>query len=108
MLYRRLPVEKKTKSLVRCDEKSRFLVVLVLTLVVKAVDAIDGGTLMIAAQQKEILGIFDFVREQQADCLERLLAAIDVVAEKQVVRLGRESTVLEQPQQIVVLTVDIA
>lgn len=63
---------------------------------------------MIAAQQEEVLWIFDFVRQQQANGLQRLFAAIDVVAQKQIVGLGREAAVLEQTQQVIVLTVDVA
>jgi len=63
---------------------------------------------VVAAEDKEVLGVLDLVRQQQADGLERLLASVDVVAEKEVVRLGRETTVLEQAQEVVVLAVDIA
>jgi len=51
-----------------------------LTLVVEAVDAVDGGALVIAAQQEEVLRVLDLVREQQADGLQALLPAVDVVA----------------------------
>lgn len=50
---------------------------------------------MVSTQQEEVLWIFDFVREQEADGLEWLLATIDIVAQEQVVRLGRKATVLE-------------
>ena len=40
---------------------------------------------MITSEQEEVLGVLDLVREQQADGLERLLAAVDVVAEEAVV-----------------------
>lgn len=63
---------------------------------------------MIAAQQEEVLRIFDFVRQQQADGLQRLLAPVDVVAEEQIVGARRKAAVLEQPQQIGVLAVDVA
>ena len=62
---------------------------------------------MVAAQQEEILRIFDFVGEQETDGLERLLATIHIIAKEQVVRLWREATVLEQSQQVVILAVDI-
>lgn len=62
---------------------------------------------MVAAKQEEILRIFDFVGEQQADGLQRLLATIHIVAEEQVVWLGRKAAVLEQSQQVVILAVDI-
>jgi len=78
------------------------------TFVVEAVDAVDAGTLVVAAKQEEVFGIFDLVCEQQADGLERLFAAVDVVSEEQVVALWWKSAVLEQSQQVVVLTVNIA
>ena len=63
---------------------------------------------MVAAEQEEVLGVLDLVGEQQADRLERLLAAVHVVAEEQVVGLWREAAVLEEPQQICVLAVDVS
>lgn len=69
---------------------------------------IDAGALVVAAQQEEVLRIFDFVRQQQADRLQRLFAAVDVVAQEQIVGLWRKAAVLEQTQQVVVLTVDVA
>jgi hypothetical protein len=48
------------------------------------------------------------VREQEADCLQALLASVNVVPQEQVVRLRREAPVLEQPQEVGVLPVDIA
>jgi len=79
-----------------------------LALVVEAVDAVDGRALVVAPQDEEVLRVLDLEREQQADRLERLLAAVHVVAEEQVVGLGREAPVLEEPQQVVVLPVDVA
>lgn len=63
---------------------------------------------MVAAQQEEVLRIFDLVGQQQTDGLQGLLAPIDVVAEEQVVGSRRESAVLEQAQQVCVLAVDVA
>lgn len=62
---------------------------------------------MIAPQQEKVLWVFDFVGQQQADRLQRLFASVHVVAQEQVVGLRGESSVLEQPQQICVLTVDV-
>ena len=83
-------------------------VVSALALVVEPVDAVHAGTLVVAAQNKEVLRVLDFVREQKADRLQTLLAAVDIVAEKQVVRLRGEATVLKKAQQVVVLPVDVA
>ena len=67
-----------------------------LTFIVEAVDAVDAGALVVSAQQEEVLGIFDFVGQQEADGLERLLPSVDVVSEEEVVGLGWEATVLKQ------------
>lgn len=79
-----------------------------LTLIVEAVDAVDARRLMVAAQYVELVGVAHLERQQQADRLNGLLAAIDVIAEKQVVGGRRKASVLEQTQQVVVLAVDIA
>ena len=63
---------------------------------------------MVASQQEEVLGVFDLVREQQADRLERLLAAVHIVAEEEVVRLWREASVLKEAKQVKVLAVQVA
>lgn len=63
---------------------------------------------MVPPEQEEILRIFDFVGEQQTDCLQRLFTAINVVAQEQVVRFGREATVFEEPKKVRVLAVDVA
>lgn len=47
------------------------------------------------------------VRQKEADHLQPLFPAVDVVAEKKVVRLRREAPILEQSQQIAVLSVHI-
>ena len=62
---------------------------------------------MVATQHEEVLWIFDLVREEQADRLEGLLATVDVVSEKEVIRFWWEAAVLEQAQEVVVLSVDI-
>ena len=76
--------------------------------IVEAVDAVDGRTLVVAAQQEEVLGVLDLVGEQKADGLDVVLAAVDVVAEEKVVGVRRELAVLEETQEVVVLAVDVA
>jgi len=58
-------------------------------LVVEAVNSVNPRALVIAPQQEKVLGVFDFVREQEAYDLQGLLAAVDVVSQEQVVRLLR-------------------
>jgi hypothetical protein len=45
-----------------------------LTLVVESVYPVDGGALMVAAEQEKVLGIFDLVRQQETNGLKRLLS----------------------------------
>lgn len=94
-------VEAISESLPQLD------VVSSLALVVETVDAVDAGALVVAAKNEEVFGVLDLVCEEQADGLEGLLAAVDIVTEEKVVCFGREATVLEQAQEIVVLSMYI-
>jgi hypothetical protein len=40
-----------------------------LTLIVEAVDAVDGRAFVVAAQDEEVFGVFDLVGKEQTDCL---------------------------------------
>ena len=53
-----------------------------LALIVKPVNPIDGGALVIPAQQEEVLRIPNLVREEEANCLKRLSAPIDVIPQE--------------------------
>jgi hypothetical protein len=78
-----------------------------LALVIETVDAVDRRTLVVAAEDEEVFRVLDLVCQQQADGLQRLLSAINVVSEEQIVCFGREAAVLEQAEQIIVLSVDV-
>jgi hypothetical protein len=86
-----------------------------LAFVIKAVDAIDTGTLVVASQQEEVLRVLYFVRQQKTNGLEGLLAyhfkilktSVDVIAKEEVVALRGVATVLEESQQIEILAVHI-
>ena len=62
---------------------------------------------MVSAQKEEVLWIFDFVGQQEANGLQTLFSSVNVVAEEQVVRLGRETTIFKEAQQIKVLAMNI-
>jgi hypothetical protein len=83
-------------------------VVPTLALIVETIDTVDGGALVVASQDEEVLGVLDLVGQEEADGFEGLLSTVDVVTEEEVVGLGREATVLEEAQQVVILPVDIA
>jgi hypothetical protein len=90
-----------------CEGLPQLDVVATLTLVVEAVDAVDRRTLVVAAEHEEVLGVLDLVCEEQADGLERLLAAVYVVAEEEIVGLWWETAIFEQAEEIVVLAVNV-
>ena len=50
------------------------------TFIIETINTIDTRTLVVAPQDEKVFGIFDFVSKQQANCFERLLAAIDIVS----------------------------
>jgi hypothetical protein len=61
----RQTVETVSEGLPELDRESA------LALVIEAIDAIDTSALVISAKQEEVLRILDFVRQQQAYCLNR-------------------------------------
>jgi len=52
-----------------CERLPKLNRVAPFALVVEAVDAVDRGALVVAAQQEEVLRVFDLVGQQQADRL---------------------------------------
>ena len=74
----------------------------------ESVYSVDAGALVVAAQQEEVLRVFDLVGKQQADALQRLLAPVHVVPHEQVVGLWWELPILEKTKQVRVLAVDVA
>lgn len=84
-----------------------FVVFFVFTFIVKSIYPVDGRALVVSSEQKEVLWILDFVCKQQANCLQRLFSSVDVVAQEEVIALWWESTVLEQSQQVVILSVNV-
>jgi hypothetical protein len=82
-------------------------VIATLALVVESIDTVDGGALVVTSEDEEVFGVLDLVGEEQADGLEGLLTSVDIVTEEEVVGLGGEATVLEESEEIVVLSVDI-
>mmetsp|Transcript_39827 Transcript_39827/g.86833 ORF Transcript_39827/g.86833 Transcript_39827/m.86833 type:complete len:440 (+) Transcript_39827:188-1507(+) len=66
-----------------------------------------GARLVVAAQHEEVLGLLDLVGHEQGHHLQRLFAAVDLVAQEELVGLGREAALLEQPDQVHVLPVRV-
>ena len=63
---------------------------------------------MVSAEEEEILGVLDLVGQEKADGLQGLLASVHVVTQEEVVCLWREQSVLEQPEEVCILAVDVA
>ena len=53
-----------------------------LALVVEAVNAVDGVRLVVPSQYEKVLRVFDFICEQQANRLDALFTAIDVIPKR--------------------------
>lgn len=68
------------------------------TFVVETVDSVCACTLVVTTKNEKVLRVFDLVGEQEADDLEGLLAAVDIIPQEEVISLGRESTVFEQAE----------
>ena len=79
----------------------------IFALVVETVDSVNLAALVVSSEQEEVLLELDLVGEEQDDRLQRVLSAVHVVAQEQVVRLRWEPAVLEQPQQVRELAVRI-
>ena len=63
---------------------------------------------MVAPQHEKVLGILNFVGEQQTNRFNGLFASVDVVPQKQIVRLPGEASVFEQLYQVGELPMDVA
>jgi hypothetical protein len=70
-------------------------VVSTLAFVIKAVDAVNAGTLVVTTKEEKVLRELDFVRKEKADCLEGLFATVNVITKEQVVGLWRKATILK-------------
>jgi len=90
-----------------CKCLPQLNVVTAFAFVIEPVNPVNAGALMVSAQDEKVLGVLDLVGEQQADRLQRLLSSIDIVSQKQIIGLGWETTVLEEAEQVVVLSMDI-
>jgi len=82
--------------------------VLAQALVVEAVDLRDLARLVVAADERDAVGVAHLEREQQQERLDAVVAAVHKVAQEDVVRVGALAAHLEQLNQVVELPVDVA
>mmetsp|Transcript_23933 Transcript_23933/g.47503 ORF Transcript_23933/g.47503 Transcript_23933/m.47503 type:complete len:126 (-) Transcript_23933:355-732(-) len=78
-----------------------------LAFVIETVNAVNGGALVISSKDKEIFGVFDLIRQKEANGLEGLLPTVHIVPQEDVIGLGGESTIFKKTEEVIVLTVDI-
>lgn len=78
------------------------------TFVIKSVNSVDRGTLMVSSQQEKVPRVLYLVCQKKTDCLEWIFPSIYVITQKEVVTVWGKFTVVEKSQQIWVLTVNVA
>jgi len=62
---------------------------------------------VVTTEDEEVFGVLDLVRKQKTNGLERLFSSVDIVTQEEVVCFWGETAILEQPQEIVVLSVNV-
>ena len=77
-------------------------------LVVEAVDLRDLPALVVAADQRDAVGVADLEGQEEEEGLDGVVAPIDEVAEEEVVLVGTLAPDLEQLDEVVELPVDVA
>lgn len=82
--------------------------VLLEALIVEAVHLRDLAALVVAADQRDAVRVAHLERQQKQEGLDAVEAAVDVVAEEQVVGLGAVTADTEQLLEVVELPMDIA
>lgn len=66
-----------------------------LAFIIEAVYTVDRGAFVITTENKEVLGVLDLICKEQANCFQRLLSTINIIAKEEVVRFRRESSIFE-------------
>jgi len=85
----------------------QFDIVSSLAFVVETINTVDGGALVVSSQEEEVLRVLYLVSQEKANGLKTLLASVHVVTEEQVVGIRRETAILKQSKQVIVLTMNI-
>ena len=63
---------------------------------------------MVSSQDVDFFWVLDFVGVKEADSLDSLSSSIDIIAQKEIIWIGRETAILEETEHVVVLAMDIA
>ena len=73
----------------------QFDSVSIFALLEEAVDAGDGGGLVVTSEDVDFIGVFGFEGKEEAYCFDTLTASIDVIAQKEVTAVGGHAAILE-------------
>lgn len=63
---------------------------------------------MVTSQDVDLGRVLDLEGEQQANGLDALSPSIHIITKEQIAGLGRQSAVFEEPEHVVVLSVDVS
>lgn len=66
-----------------------------LAFIKESIDSVDRGTFMVSPKEKEVLRVLNLVSKEKAYRFNTLFATINIVTQKQIVRLRWEATILE-------------
>ena len=68
----------------------------------------DLAGLVVAAKNSQTALVAYFQGHQESDCLDRVIASVNIIAHEEIVCFGRRTTDLEKFTKIVELAVDVA
>jgi hypothetical protein len=71
-------IEAVSESLPKLD------VIAALALIIESINTINGGALMVSTEEEEVLGVLNLIGQEEAHCLEGLLATVDIVTKEQI------------------------
>ena len=63
---------------------------------------------MVSTKEEEVLWVLNLVRQEETGTLNGVLATIHIVPQKEVICFRRKPPYLKQPQEIVVLSVNVS
>nr|DAD19056.1 TPA_asm: hypothetical protein HUJ06_020519 [Nelumbo nucifera] len=95
-------VEAICKSLPEAD------IIPSLAFIIEPINTVDGSTFMVAPKKKKVLWIFDFVCKEKANGLYALLTTVNIVSQEQIVCSWWAPTILEKPEEIRILAMNIS
>ena len=82
-------------------------VVSAFALIPKPVYLRNVGAFVIASEHVNHVGVLNFVAEKEANALNALLTSVHIVAQEEVPCLWRTACIVEKPQEVKILSMDV-